>query len=451
MLSLFLSSLNLHLIYFFNPLGFSFSASHPIMVLFQVDGWKLKDKVAVGGPIGKKSKRKQRKENNETRKEKENQTKDHQSDDTEDHQNDDKEDYKNNQSDDIPKESEVKKVKPDSKKLKKGTDKVKDLKKKASESKTKETESIVTPELTTQTKLTPLQQKMMAKLSGSRFRWINEQLYTTTSDKALEMITKQPALFDEYHQGFRSQVQSWPENPVDVFVKTIKERGTTKQVNAPGGLPGVGPNKQVVIADMGCGEAQLALDVNKVVEKFNKNPPKGRNLPRKLDIKVHSFDLKKHNDRITVADIKNVPLPDESCSVVVFCLALMGTNFLDFIAEAQRILAPRGELWIAEIKSRFSESSGSAKAAQLNDVGAEFVNAVKLSGFFHKSTDNSNKMFTRFEFYKPLNEVLTEKHERLLKKRKFIENESELEELQSKREKIAEGQWLLKPCIYKRR
>ncbi|KAG7665288.1 RRP8 [[Candida] subhashii] len=237
----------------------------------------------------------------------------------------------------------------------------------------------------------------------------NEQLYTTTSESALKLIQDQPSLFDEYHQGFRSQVQSWPENPVDVFVDQIKTRASTRPVNAPGGLPGLQANKKVVIADMGCGEAQLALDVGKFVKEYAKKN-KGRKPirnggARNLEIEVHSFDLKKYNDRITVADIKNVPLADGSCTIVIFCLALMGTNFLDFIEEAYRILAPRGELWIAEIKSRFSESSGGSGGENKNknseNVGQEFVDALKLCGFFHKNTDNSNKMFTRFEFFKP--------------------------------------------------
>lgn len=303
-------------------------------------------------------------------------------------------------------------------------------------------------------KLTPLQQKMMAKLSGSRFRWINEQLYTISSEEALSLIKQQPSLFDEYHQGFRSQVQSWPENPVDVFVDQIKTRATTRAVNAPGGLPGM-PNKKVVIADMGCGEAQLALDVSKFLKDHNKG--KGKKFQRGsynkrpsggLNIEVHSFDLKKANDRITVADIKHVPLADGLCNVVIFCLALMGTNFLDFIQEAYRILAPKGELWIAEIKSRFTESNKNAKA---EDVGQEFADALKLCGFFHKKTDNDNKMFTRFEFFKPPQDIIDERKAKLERKRKFIEQETEKEELLKKREQNPEGEWLLKPCIYKRR
>ncbi|AQZ12867.1 RRP8 (YDR083W) [Zygosaccharomyces parabailii] len=286
----------------------------------------------------------------------------------------------------------------------------------------------------TEKTLTPLQQKMMAKLTGSRFRWINEQLYTISSEDALRLIQEQPQLFDEYHDGFKSQVASWPENPVDVFVEQIRQR-SKKPINAPGGLPGL-PTKQIVIADMGCGEAQLALDINKFFSQYNK---KSKKYQQKSHV-VHSFDLKKANDRITVADIKHVPLPDSSCSIVVFCLALMGTNFLDFIKEAYRILAPRGELWIAEIKSRFADGKGD-----------EFVEALKLLGFFHKKTDNENKMFTRFEFFKPPQDIIDERRAKLERRHKFIETENEKEALEKKRLQIAEGKWLLKPCIYKRR
>ena len=44
------------------------------------------------------------------------------------------------------------------------------------------------------------------------------------------------------------------------------------------------------------------------------------------------------NERITVANIKNVPLEKESCNVVVFCLSLMGVDYSEFLREANRIL-----------------------------------------------------------------------------------------------------------------
>jgi len=43
--------------------------------------------------------------------------------------------------------------------------------------------------------LTPLQQKMRAKLSGSQFRYINEKLYTSHSSEALTLFGNKPSLF----------------------------------------------------------------------------------------------------------------------------------------------------------------------------------------------------------------------------------------------------------------
>lgn len=413
------------------------------MALFQVDGWNLKqDKIAVDGGSDKKKAKKERRKAKKlelaiVRKEEENELEAKRKEFTEKSAEGKDEDVKSKKSSKPVKE--------------------KATKRKLEENETKESEPDKPLPITL--KLTPLQQKMMAKLSGSRFRWINEQLYTITSKDALQLIKDQPELFDEYHQGFRSQVQSWPENPVNVFVDQIKTRASSKPVNAPGGLPGL-PNKKVVIADMGCGEAQLSLDVSNFVKQYNskktnkkQKPNQGRRFqtgPKTLDIEVHSFDLKKGNDRITVADIKNVPLPDGSCTVVIFCLALMGTNFLDFIKEAYRLLAPRGELWIAEIKSRFTESA-EAKSIKPEDVGSEFVEALKLCGFFHKTTDNANKMFTRFEFFKPAQDIINERKAKLERRQKFIEHEDEKEKFEAKRAETAEGEWLLKPCIYKRR
>lgn len=112
------------------------------------------------------------------------------------------------------------------------------------------------------------------------------------------------------------------------------------------------------------------------------------------------------------------------------------------------------EIWIAEIKSRFSES-GEVKNQNEELIGEEFVNSLKAFGLFHKLTDNSNKMFTRFEFFKPPPDILRERQLKLeKKKKKFIEEDddrTDIEKLESKRSEKAEGEWLLKPCIYKRR
>lgn len=72
-----------------------------------------------------------------------------------------------------------------------------------------------------------------------------------------------------------------------------------------------------IIADFGCGEAELAAS---------------------LPNKVHSFDLFALNDRVTPCDMSQVPLQDESVHAAVFCLSLMGTDVSKFIGEANRVL-----------------------------------------------------------------------------------------------------------------
>ena len=43
--------------------------------------------------------------------------------------------------------------------------------------------------------LSSLQQKMQQKLSGSKFRWINEQLYSSKSKDAMDMFNQTPEYF----------------------------------------------------------------------------------------------------------------------------------------------------------------------------------------------------------------------------------------------------------------
>lgn len=55
--------------------------------------------------------------------------------------------------------------------------------------------------------LTPLQRKMKEKLSGARFRWLNEQLYTTPGNKSFELFQEKPELFDEVKHLFCRKVK----------------------------------------------------------------------------------------------------------------------------------------------------------------------------------------------------------------------------------------------------
>jgi SAM-dependent methyltransferase len=104
-----------------------------------------------------------------------------------------------------------------------------------------------------------------------------------------------------------------------------------------------------VVGDFGCGEALLAgLVPNRVL----------------------SFDHVAINERVTACDMAHTPLEDGSLDVVVFSLSLMGSNWREYLAEAHRVLKPRGQLYIAETRSRWED-----------DKRQELMEAIRGAGF----------------------------------------------------------------------
>jgi ubiquinone/menaquinone biosynthesis C-methylase UbiE len=62
----------------------------------------------------------------------------------------------------------------------------------------------------------------------------------------------------------------------------------------------------------------------------------------------------KVKDFIIESDISNIDLADKSVDACIFCLALMGTNYIEFLIEASRILKVGGRLIITEVLSRIT-------------------------------------------------------------------------------------------------
>lgn len=365
------------------------------------------------------------------------------------------------------------------------------------------------PPLPADGKLTAMQNKMRQKLTSARFRHLNQTLYTEHSAKALELFGSNPEMFEDYHSGFRQQVGIWPENPVDNFIASIRTRGKVRlqsqkhafkskkkhgnaleepDMAAPAGKVDALPRTHgtCIIADLGCGDARLAQTL------------KSSNDGQNLQLRVHSYDLHSPSPLVTKADISKLPLADGSVDVAIFCLALMGTNWITFIEEAYRILHWKGELWIAEIKSRFGrvgragkpvehsvggkrkmaalkkvqekkmkeqdevkedetlavEVDGVETVNQETDVSA-FVDVLRRRGFLLKNGDSSidlsNKMFVKMEFIKAaaptkgknkVEEVKKEGGQQRFKKAKFLEEEKD--EVTTDDEAKT-----LKPCLYK--
>lgn len=332
---------------------------------------------------------------------------------------------------------------------------------------------------------------MREKLISARFRHLNETLYTAPSEESFKLFQESPEMFDEYHEGFRRQVKVWPENPVDSFLDDIRARAKIRQPhgksrpNAPqvklidSHLPRTAST--CTIADLGCGDARLAESLQADKDK--------------LHLDVRSFDLQSPSPLVTKADIANVPMEDGSVNVAIFCLALMGTNWLDFVDEAYRLLHWKGELWVAEIKSRFgpvrnkhapvTHSVGNrrklptkkevqAKEARVaglmekdlavevdgqddqrreTDVSA-FAEALRKRGFVlqgdrREAVDLSNRMFVTMRFIKgaaPTKGKHVKPDDAPPKKKKMF-GRMENEDADDKDGENERG--ILKPCVYK--
>ena len=215
----------------------------------------------------------------------------------------------------------------------------------------------------------------------------NEELYTTTSNTSYEKFKKNPELFEQYHEGFRHQVESWPENPVDVIVRQLTSKFKQNSKSK---------TEKCVVADFGCGDAQLAKDLLAVKRKKKQNV-----------FHVHSFDLVAPNELVTACDMANVPLENKSVDVCVFCLSLMGTNLADFIREAHRVLKDDGIVKIAEVRSRIEYShnrknkNGNKDSTEKTEgTLEEFTDVLAKLGFQCIQTDRSNTMFLMLDLKK---------------------------------------------------
>lgn len=205
------------------------------------------------------------------------------------------------------------------------------------------------PQVPNATKPTNFRDKLVDSLKGSRFRFINEQLYRTTGTEAKRLFQEDPSAFQAYHEGYRHQIVQWSVNPLDRIIKSFSK------------LP-----SDYVVADFGCGEGRLA---------------------EAIEQKVYSLDLVAANSSVIACDMAHTPLETNSINVAVFCLSLMGTNLRDFLLEANRVLKVGGLLKIAEVVSRFHNVK-------------EFIDCVHKCGFLLDNKDLNHKLFYFFNFKK---------------------------------------------------
>lgn len=182
--------------------------------------------------------------------------------------------------------------------------------------------------------------KLEERLSGGKFRLLNEKLYSEKS------LTKREA--ESYHKYYESQVKKWPKDPRQVLSAIVGAE------NAAG-----------KIADIGCGSAFFAKTFQDVA----------------------SYDKYPMGPKVIEAELESIPAPDHTFDAAIHCLSLM-TSYIGRVAvETNRILAQDGMWYILEVRSRIINLK-------------TFINNIeKLSFKLHK-LDTDNTHFIIFVFKK---------------------------------------------------
>jgi len=116
--------------------------------------------------------------------------------------------------------------------------------------------------------ISTLQQKFQDRLASSKFRKLNEELYSSDSSLSWKRFTHNPDLFHFYHKGYRSQIRFWPVNPLDIIYSLIlkmQQQSSTVPIWKTKGIL----NPKLTIADFGCGDATLAERLLSVQSSYN--------------------------------------------------------------------------------------------------------------------------------------------------------------------------------------
>ena len=180
---------------------------------------------------------------------------------------------------------------------------------------------------------------------------------------------------------------------------------------------------------------------------------------------------------VTVADAsRRLPLADGSVDVAIFCLALMGTDWVGCVEEAWRVLRWKGECWVAEVSSRFVAPRADPEAGKAKGKGGKkkgergvdqdepgtveevtsvpkagpdvslFVAVLRRRGFVPQGEpDASNKMFVRMRFVKAANPAAAKEGRGPAREgKKWAQRASNDVDAE-------EESRVLKPCVYKTR
>jgi superfamily II DNA or RNA helicase len=174
------------------------------------------------------------------------------------------------------------------------------------------------------------------------FSEMNKKWNTSNSNTTHQKLLKDKSEWVKYHELYSKARQNWSEIPYIEISKIIKDR------------------PDWIVGDFGCGENLLSKEI--------KN-------------KVHSFDHVSIDDDVISCDLTNVPLDNNSLDVAVFSLSLMGTNYIEYLKEAHRVLKPMAQIFISEPSKRWEDKENELKDKLIN-IGFTIIGDIKYSDNF---------------------------------------------------------------------
>ena len=164
------------------------------------------------------------------------------------------------------------------------------------------------------------QQRVQSELST-----LHKEYKTKTSQNLHQYFKENPTKWEEYHKISKDNEESFPDDEIP----------RNKMIEHLEGLPG---KKKKVIADLGCGFAEINQHF-KDNERFE----------------FHNFDHHSSNEFVVSRDIKDTGLDDYSVDIAILSLAMWGSNCKEYLSEAHRILDTGGTLLIAEAYKRWNK------------------------------------------------------------------------------------------------
>jgi hypothetical protein len=179
------------------------------------------------------------------------------------------------------------------------------------------------------------------------FSRMNSRWYAGKSSTTHEALVKNPEEWGHYHTEYRRLREAWPVVPFEEEIRWLQRPG----------------RDGMTIGDFGCGEALIAAAVR---ERHY----------------VYSFDHIAINDDVIACDMARTPLEAESLDVAIFCLSLMGSNFMDYLREAHRCLRIDGFIHVWEPANHFPDLK--AFAGGLGRLGFDVIGEPISEGRFVK-------------------------------------------------------------------